>query len=166
LLPEWKFIIAPHEVNENRIENIEKLFPNSIRFSEIQKDGFVLQTLANTQVLIIDSIGILSSIYQYGKIAYIGGGFGVGIHNTLEAAAFGLPIIIGPNYSRFMEAIELIEKGAAFSIKDSAELKFLMDFLMKEENRLKSGATADQYVQNHTGATQKFLDFIYYKRIF
>jgi 3-deoxy-D-manno-octulosonic-acid transferase len=166
LLPEWKFIIAPHEVNENRIENIEKLFPNSIRFSEIQKDGFVLQTLANTQVLIIDSIGILSSIYQYGKIAYIGGGFGVGIHNTLEAAAFGLPIIIGPNYSRFMEAIELIEKGAAFSIKDSAELKFRMDFLMKEENRLKSGTAADQYVQNHTGATQKFLDFIYYKRIF
>ena len=165
-LPEWKFIIAPHEVTESRIESIEKLFPNSIKFSEIQKEGHALQTLENTQVLIIDSVGILSSIYQYGHIAYIGGGFGVGIHNTLEAAAFGLPVLIGPNYSRFMEAIELLEKGAAFSIKDSAELKLRMNLLLKEENRLISGTAARQYVQNHTGATQKFLDFIYNKGIF
>jgi 3-deoxy-D-manno-octulosonic-acid transferase len=165
-LPEWKFIIAPHEVTESRIESIEKLFPNSIKFSEIQKEGHALQTLENTQVLIIDSVGILSSIYQYGHIAYIGGGFGVGIHNTLEAAAFGLPVLIGPNYLRFMEAIELLEKGAAFSIKDSAELKFRMSLLLKEENRLISGTAARQYVQNHTGATQKFLDFIYNKGIF
>jgi 3-deoxy-D-manno-octulosonic-acid transferase len=165
-LPEWKFIIAPHEATESRIESIEKLFPNSIKFSEIQKEGFALQTLENTQVLIIDSVGILSSIYQYGHIAYIGGGFGVGIHNTLEAAAFGLPVLIGPNYSRFMEAIELVEKGAAFSIKDSAELKLRMNLLMNEENRLISGKAAHQYVQNHTGATQKFLDFIYNKGIF
>ncbi|WP_395805317.1 3-deoxy-D-manno-octulosonic acid transferase [Daejeonella sp.] len=166
VMPDWKFIIAPHEVNENRIKNIEKLFPNSIRFSEIQEGGISPQTIAASQVLIIDSIGILSSIYQYGEIAYIGGGFGVGIHNTLEAAAFGLPVIFGPNYARFKEAVELIKKSAAFSIKDSQELKTDVNFLLKEENRIKSGQTALGYVQSQTGATQKFLDFIYSKGTF
>lgn len=166
LMPDWKFIIAPHEVNESRIKSIEKLFPNSIRFSKIQEGGVSPQTLAATQVLIIDSMGILSSIYQYGEIAYIGGGFGVGIHNTLEAAAFGLPVIFGPNYARFKEAVELIEKGAAFSVKDRQQLKADVNFLLKEENRIKSGQAALGYVQSQTGATQKFLDFIYSKGIF
>lgn len=166
LYPEWKFIIAPHEVSETRINSIQEAFPNSIKFSEIQKNEIDLESLKNTQVLIIDSIGILSSIYQYGKIAYIGGGFGVGIHNTLEAAAFGLPVLFGPNYSRFMEAVELIQKEAAFSIKDATELKLRMDFLSKEENRLASGKAAYEYVKSRTGATQTFLDFIYSKEIF
>jgi 3-deoxy-D-manno-octulosonic-acid transferase len=160
LMPEWNFIIAPHEVNENRIESIEKLFPNSIRFSKLQEG----EQLLNSQVLIIDGMGILSSIYQYGQIAYIGGGFGVGIHNTLEAAAFGLPVIFGPNYARFMEAVELVEKGAAFSIKDAEDLKSKILPLTKEENRLIISEKARQYVQSRTGATQKFLDFIYLKK--
>jgi 3-deoxy-D-manno-octulosonic-acid transferase len=111
-------------------------------------------------------MGILSSIYQYGEIAYIGGGFGVGIHNTLEAAAFGLPVIFGPNYSRFMEAVELVEKEAGFSVKDTEQLKMVIDLLLDQENRIKSGASALEYVQSQTGATQKFLDFIYSKGIF
>jgi len=166
LYPEWRFIIAPHEVNEARIKSIEALFSNSIKFSEIQKKESNLQKISNTQVLIIDSIGILSSIYQYGQIAYIGGGFGVGIHNTLEAAAFRLPILFGPNYSRFMEAVELVEKRAAFSIKDATELHLIMEFLSTKENRLKSGDAASDYVKSRIGATQKFLDFIYSKEIF
>jgi 3-deoxy-D-manno-octulosonic-acid transferase len=161
LMPEWKFIIAPHEVNENRIESIEKLFPNSIRFSKLGEGGQLL----NSQVLIIDGMGILSSIYQYGQIAYIGGGFGVGIHNTLEAAAFGLPVVFGPNYARFMEAVELVEKGAAFSIKDAEDLKSTILQLTEEKNRLIISEKAQHYVQSHTGATQKFLDFIYNKEI-
>jgi len=157
----WKFIIAPHEVNTERIEGIEKLFPNSVRFSSFQIQENKIQTYEFPQVLIIDSIGILSSIYQYGHIAYIGGGFGVGIHNTLEAAAFGLPVIFGPNYSRFLEAIELIKKGAAFTVKSSEELISQMTFLSKEDNRKKSGEFSRNYVNSHTGATQSFLNYIY-----
>jgi 3-deoxy-D-manno-octulosonic-acid transferase len=161
IYPEWKFIIAPHEVNADRIDGIEKLFPNSVKFSSIQKQEDKTHINESPQVLIIDSIGILSSIYQYGEIAYIGGGFGVGIHNTLEAAAFGLPLIFGPNYSRFMEAVELIKNGSAFSVKDSEELSTQMKFLSKEENRIKSGSSSREYVNSHTGATQLFLDYIY-----
>jgi len=161
--PRWKFIIAPHEVNTDRVEGIEKLFSNSVKFSSIQKQEDKAQTNEAPQVLIIDSIGILSSIYQYGHIAYIGGGFGVGIHNTLEAAAFGLPVIFGPNYTKFMEAVELIKNGAAFTVKDSDELQLQMELLSKEENRIKSGSSAREYVNSNTGATQSFLNFIYQK---
>jgi 3-deoxy-D-manno-octulosonic-acid transferase len=161
IYPKWKFIIAPHEVNTGRIEGIEKQFPNSVKFSSIQRQETKTQTIEAPQVLIIDSIGLLSSIYQYGHIAYIGGGFGVGIHNTLEAAAFGLPLIFGPNYSTFMEAVELIKNGSAFSVNDSKELNTQMEMLSKEENRIKSGSSAREYVNSHTGATKSFLDYIY-----
>jgi 3-deoxy-D-manno-octulosonic-acid transferase len=161
IYPKWKFIIAPHEVNTGRIEGIEKQFPNSVKFSSIQRQETKTQTIEAPQVLIIDSIGLLSSIYQYGHIAYIGGGFGVGIHNTLEAAAFGLPLIFGPNYSTFMEAVELIKNGSAFSVNDPKELNTQMEMLSKEENRIKSGSSAREYVNSHTGATKSFLDYIY-----
>ena len=163
IYPEWKFIIAPHEVNTGRVEGIEKLFSNSVKLSSIQMREDRTHSNKAPQVLIIDSIGILSSIYQYGHIAYIGGGFGVGIHNTLEAAAFGLPVIFGPNYSRFKEAIELVENGAAFPVKDSEELMSQMKLLSKEENRIKSGLSASEYVHSQTGATQSFLNYIYQK---
>jgi 3-deoxy-D-manno-octulosonic-acid transferase len=163
MYPRWKFIIAPHEVNTARIEGIEKQFPNSVKLSSIQKQEIEIQTNETPQVLIIDSIGLLSSIYQYGHIAYIGGGFGVGIHNTLEAAAFGLPLIFGPNYSTFIEAVELIKNGSAFSVNDSKELNTQMELLSKVENRIKSGLTAREYVSSHTGATKSFLDYIYKK---
>lgn len=162
----WKFILAAHEVNEERIQQLKSLFPNSLRLSEIEKGQIDSKTLLNTQVLIIDSIGKLSSIYQYGQIAYIGGGFGVGIHNTLEAAAFGLPVLFGPNYSRFREAVDLIRIGAAFSIKDASDLKIKMKFLTEGEERENSGKKALDYVKNHTGATEKFLNFIYSRKIF
>jgi 3-deoxy-D-manno-octulosonic-acid transferase len=159
--PDWKFIIAPHEVNTARIEGIEKQFPNSVKLSSIQKQDIETQTNEIPQVLIIDNIGLLSSIYQYGHIAYVGGGFGVGIHNTLEAAAFGLPLIFGPNYSTFLEAVELIKNGSAFSVNDSKELNAQMEILSKESNRIKSGLSAQEYVSSHTGATKSFLDYIY-----
>ena len=161
MYPKWKFIIAPHEVNTSQIEGIEKQFPNSVKLSSIHKQEKKTNTHENPQVLIIDSIGLLSSIYQYGHIAYIGGGFGVGIHNTLEAAAFGLPLIFGPNYSTFIEAVELIKNGSAFSVNNSKELNNLMEILSKEENRIQSGSSARAYVSSHTGATKSFLDYIY-----
>ncbi|HQS06308.1 MAG TPA: 3-deoxy-D-manno-octulosonic acid transferase, partial [Daejeonella sp.] len=106
------------------------------------------------------NIGLLSSAYQYGDIAYIGGGFGVGIHNTLEAAAFGLPVIFGPNYQRFNEAVELITAGAAFSIKDQEELGKCMENLQTASTREACGMAALNYVKTHTGATLAILNFI------
>ncbi|RYG18483.1 MAG: 3-deoxy-D-manno-octulosonic acid transferase [Chitinophagaceae bacterium] len=148
--PDWKFIIAPHEIHSSHINEISVLFPQAIKFSEISK------TEASSQVLIIDNIGMLSALYQYGKIAYIGGGFGVGIHNTLEAAAFGLPVIFGPNYSKFQEAKDLISAKAAKSINNAEELMIAFEYYTKNE----SGKIAKDYVANKKGATEMIIDKI------
>ena len=153
---DWKFIIAPHEVNPKRIEEVESLFPNSIRYSK-----FIDVAVKDAgQVLIIDNIGMLSSLYQYASIAYVGGGFGVGIHNTLEAAAFALPLMFGPNYKKFQEAKDLIELGAAFSIKDETELKSRFEALKPKEVQDKIGITAKQYVSNSKGATASIISHL------
>ncbi|WP_231459199.1 MULTISPECIES: 3-deoxy-D-manno-octulosonic acid transferase [unclassified Pedobacter] len=147
--PGWKFIIAPHEVNDNHIEAIERLFINSIRFSKLNSSG-----LKPSNILIIDNIGMLSFLYQYGKLAYIGGGFGAGIHNTLEAAAFGLPVIFGPKYHKFQEAKDLIAIDAAKSISNYEELLVAFDYLKANK---KSSAAAEDYVLQNKGATDLIL---------
>ncbi|MEJ7693071.1 glycosyltransferase N-terminal domain-containing protein [Daejeonella sp.] len=151
---DWKFIIAPHEIDAGHIKAIEKLFPNSVKLSEIKP------VTSDKQVLIIDNIGMLSSLYQYGDIAYIGGGFGAGIHNTQEASAFGLPVIFGPNYDKFQEAIDLIEKGASFTIKDAEELQQRMSYLEDPAVRNELGTLAKEYVMSKAGATKIILDYI------
>ena len=156
---DWKFIIAPHEIDQRHILEIEKLFPACAKFSEIKKRN------SESQVLIIDNIGMLSSLYQYGDIGYIGGGFGVGIHNTQEASAFSLPVIFGPNYRKFQEATDLIEKGASFSIKDSEELKQRMSHLQKQEIRGKLGKIAKEYILANAGATRIILDYFEEKHL-
>ena len=156
---DWKFIIAPHETDQRHILEIEKLFPACARFSELKKRN------TESQVLIIDNIGMLSSLYQYGDIGYIGGGFGVGIHNTQEASAFSLPVIFGPNYRKFQEAIDLIQKGASFSIKDSEELKQRMSHLQKPEIRGKLGKIAKEYILANAGATRIILDYFEEKHL-
>lgn len=153
IYPDWKFIIAPHEVDQRHILEIEKLFPACTRFSEIRKRNI------DTQVLIIDNIGMLSSLYQYGDVGYIGGGFGVGIHNTQEASAFSLPVIFGPNYHQFQEATDLIEKGAFFSIKNTGELKQRMSHLQDQGTRDKLGQIAKEYIIASAGATRIILDY-------
>lgn len=162
--PDWKFIIAAHEVNPSRINEVTELFPNSIKYSDIKmkEQEFPENHDINSdiQVLIIDNIGILSSVYQYGDIAYIGGGFGVGLHNTQEAAAYGLALIFGPNYHNFREAIDLITIEAAFTIKNYDELVNCMEKLSIDSHRKKCGIAALEYVKNHTGASQAILDFI------
>lgn len=149
--PRWKFIIAPHEIGENRIREIESLFPESVRFSNLNTKYAILNTL------IIDNIGMLSSLYQYGDVAYIGGGFGTGIHNTLEAAAFGLPLIFGSKYQKFKEAIDLIEIEAAFTINGSDELNVIVEKLAEENNRRECGNKAKKYVEVNIGATDRIL---------
>ena len=150
--PSWKFIIAPHEVDEKHILAIEVLFPKAIRFSNIQN----LDSSTKPSFLIIDSIGILSSLYQYGTIAYIGGGFGAGIHNTLEAAAFGLPVIFGPNYQKFQEAKDLIAIGTAKSVNNPDELLQAVAYF----NDTESGHLAADYVAAKKGATDIIIKLI------
>lgn len=150
--PNWKLIIAPHEIHEAHINTIIALFPNSIKFSDLGTSNANRQT----QILIVDNIGMLSSLYQYGKIAYIGGGFGSGIHNTLEAAAFGIPVIFGPNYHKFQEAKDLIENNAAKSISNQTELTAAFEYFSKNA----CGHLAKEYVISNTGSTDKILQEI------
>ena len=161
-----KMIIAPHEVHEERIkELISKLTCKYALYTQItdnrlqitDKAQLSLLTpnssfLIDYDVLVINTIGLLSSIYQYGQVAYIGGGFGVGIHNTLEAAAWGMPVVFGPNYHKFQEAKELIECGAGLSIKNYEECARALDEFF-EKNEVASKAAAE-YVASHTGATE------------
>jgi 3-deoxy-D-manno-octulosonic-acid transferase len=151
--PDWKFIIAPHEIHPSHIDGIEKQFSGSIRFSNLKPQTSYIKS----QILIIDNIGMLSSLYQYGNVAFIGGGFGAGIHNTLEAVAFGLPVIFGPNYQKFQEAKDLIKLDIAKSIKNEKELlKAFNDF----QSNKKSSAYAKQYINDKKGATENILSKI------
>ena len=108
--------------------------------------------LNDADVLVVNTIGVLSSVYQYGQVAYIGGGFGVGIHNTLEAAAWGMPVVFGPNYKKFQEAKELIECGAGWSIKNYEECAKALDEFF--EKNVEVSRAAAEYVVSHTGATE------------
>lgn len=149
---DWKFIIAPHEIAEASLQRLEEqLLGKTIRYSNLE-----VHKLTIPQVLIIDNIGLLSSLYAYGTIAYIGGGFGKGIHNTLEAAAFGLPVIFGPNYQKFQEAKDLIELKAGFSISNQAELNDCFKLLQADTHK-EAGKQAKAYANSHTGATAQIL---------
>jgi len=158
---EWKFIIAPHEIKPDKLKAFESLLPENsyLRYSELKKNELSGET-GKLRILIIDNIGMLSSLYQYGQIAYIGGGFGVGIHNTLEAAAFGLPVIFGPNYKRFLEAKMLIAEKAAFSIKNEEELLAVMTKLQEKNFRQESGNAAKRLVSDNTGATEAIFSYL------
>lgn len=155
--PDWKFIIAPHEISEDKINGLVNSLPenSAIKYTDISK------TRSGSSILIIDNIGMLSSLYQYADVAYIGGGFGAGIHNTLEAAAFGMPVIFGPNFERFKEARDLIELNAAFSISNQEELLSTAGRLMNDEQfRDGCAAITKKYVEEHTGATDKIVKYI------
>ncbi|WP_090502264.1 3-deoxy-D-manno-octulosonic acid transferase [Pedobacter terrae] len=159
--PNWKFIIAPHETHESHIESIEKQFSvGSIRFSvfssQLEVNSSQISDL-KSKILIIDNIGMLSSLYQYGKVAYIGGGFGTGIHNTLEAAAFGLPVIFGPKYDKFQEAKDLIAIGAGKSISSTEEL---IDAFNTFIDNQPSADAARKYVDDKKGATDQIVSVI------
>ncbi len=147
--PYQKIIIAPHDISENHLQNIEsRLKVPFIRYSNLDKIG-------NEKIILINNIGLLSSLYQYADIAIIGGGFSGKLHNILEAATFGIPILFGPKHSRFQEAKEFISAGAAFAFSDQKSLdKNLNALLQDEENRKKSGESALKIVQKNIGATE------------
>ena len=155
--PNMKLIIAPHVIDENHlVQIISKLKRPYVRYSKANENN-----VANADCLIIDCFGLLSSIYRYGEVAYVGGGFGVGIHNTLEAAVYGVPVLFGPNYHKFMEAVQLIEARGGFSIKTYDELANFLDRMMTDETFLREiGTNAGYYVTSNAGATKKIMGMI------
>jgi 3-deoxy-D-manno-octulosonic-acid transferase len=193
--PELKFIIAPHEVDIDNIQDIESLFPNSIRYSEwaiahqasahplgivpewtppiqaYDQAGSTASTsglsgrpslqerVKTANTLLIDNIGMLSSLYRYATVAYVGGGFGDnGLHNILEPAVFGKPVIFGPNYGKFPEAEALLETGGAFSVSNALELEELLDELFQQNGRAQeAGIASANFIQQSSGATETII---------
>ncbi len=154
-----KFIVAPHEIHDAEIDIWRKqLSVKSVLFSDTDE----VKDLANYDVLFIDNIGMLSSLYQYAEYAFIGGSFGKGLHNILEAATFGMPIFLGnKSYEKFQEANELIHLGGAFPIEIMEELKVLYQALKaNEKNRVKTAEICSNYVLTNVGATQKIMEAV------
>ena len=152
---DWKVIIAPHVIGEDHLQQIMSKLEGRkvVRYSMAEESQ-----LQDATVLIIDCFGLLSSIYHYGDVAYVGGGFGVGIHNTLEAAVWDIPVIFGPNNQRFQEAQGLKACGGGFEIKDAADFESVMQrFISSDEAIAEAGKKAGAYVKQMTGATRKIL---------
>lgn len=155
--PEMKLVIAPHVVSDSHLKEImEKVKRPCVRYTEATEEN-----VSKADCLIIDCYGLLSSIYRYGEISYIGGGFGVGIHNVLEAAVYGIPVIFGPNNKKFREAQHLLEKKGGFEINDYEEFKRLMDRFLTDNSYLQqAGNAAGDYVKNNSGALEKIMKAI------
>ncbi|WP_375446353.1 3-deoxy-D-manno-octulosonic acid transferase [uncultured Fibrella sp.] len=147
-----RVIIAPHEINEAEIEGWRtRLTASSVRFSTLH----TAPVPADARYLFIDNIGMLTSLYQYGTMAYIGGAFGKGLHNCLEAATFGLPLLFGPNHLKFQEAVDLIQQGGAFRVRSSDELSSTLTHLYDNApERERAGAVCRSYVAENIGATE------------
>jgi len=152
--PGMKLIIAPHEIHrEHLLDIVAKLQRPTLRFSEANEHNVV-----GIDCLIIDSFGLLSSIYRYGNMAYIGGGFGKGIHNTLEAAVYGIPVVFGPKYRKFKEAVDLITAGGGFVVQNADTFAGLMDnFAAHPEQMREAGTRVGEYVDRNIGVTEKIL---------
>lgn len=174
--PDVKFIIAPHEINEEHLRDIEKLFKHTVRFSKLPANpdaprpvsrGRQLDNEVKPNVLIIDNIGMLSKLYKYATITYIGGGFGDdGVHNVLEAAVYGKPVVFGPVYDKYVEAVELVDQGGAFVINTALELEKTFNELMEDTSALqKSSEAARNYVYNNKGATESIMQYIQENRL-
>lgn len=145
-----KWVIAPHEVGEENIQRLVKMFPDSIRYSQYQE--------SDARILIIDSIGLLSKLYRYADVAYVGGGFRTGLHNVFEATAFGVPTVFGPDTSRFPDAAEMAQKGLAFRIQNQSELRSqLSELLVQDQSNLRSEIKS--FMTSRTGATRTILEY-------
>jgi 3-deoxy-D-manno-octulosonic-acid transferase len=155
--PDIKFVIAPHEMEESRIERLlREVKGGAVRYTQLPDD------FAEKQVLVLDTIGLLSRVYGSAEWAYIGGGFGAGIHSTLEAAVYGMPVAFGPKYRRFKEACDLIELGAGRSVANAEELKAWFEELKSDADyHSRLSAIAKVYVGQYRGATEKVVKSIF-----
>jgi 3-deoxy-D-manno-octulosonic-acid transferase len=151
------YIIAPHEINPFRIKNLAARIQKRVVFYSEAENG----NLSDARVLIIDNIGMLARLYRYGQVAYIGGGFGKGIHNILEAAVYGVPVIFGPNYRKFREATDLLREGGAFTIGSYAEAKEILDALREKKEVLqKASESTLAFISKNRGATETILNYL------
>ena len=155
---ELRFVIAPHDIKSDHIQQLQqKLKVPTILYSELDGD----HDLGRYKVLIIDTIGLLTKIYSYADIAYVGGGFATGLHNTLEPAVFGIPVIIGPDYHKFQEALDLVHQKGILVIKDQTDFRNCMDqFIKDEEFRKHTGLININYIKEKRGASIQIMTHI------
>ncbi len=153
-----KIIFAPHEVSETNIKRLQKIIEvPSVRFSKSD-----IKDIVNYKVLIIDSIGLLSSIYKYGSVAYIGGGFGVGIHNILEPAVFGLPVIFGPNHEKFKEATDLKALKGAYPVNNFRQLENVLNMFLNNPSALLTASDiCRSYILKNIGAANIIINKVF-----
>ena len=163
-LSKIKLILAPHEINEQHLKQIQNQFPDSALYSELKENP---ARSVNKQVLIIDNVGMLSRLYYYATVAYIGGGFTKdGIHNCLEAAVYGKPVVFGSNYLKYREAEDLIEAGGAFSVATAKEFESLLQGLIINDKEYEEVGNASRlFINNRRGATQKIMNYIQENRL-
>lgn len=152
-----KFIFAPHNIKEQGIKRLyDSINKKTVLFSEKEN-----QNIEDFQVLILDTIGILTRVYSYADIAYVGGGFETGLHNVLEPATFGVPILIGPKYQKFNEAVDLVHNGGCVVVENSDEMKILLRRLFSDaEFRKEKGSISEKYIKDNIGATDMVLEYI------
>jgi len=152
-----RFIVAPHEISESHLRQVEAVLPGQV----VRYSVATPVTVAQARVLLVDNVGLLSQLYRFGQFAYVGGAFGKGLHNTLEAAAFGLPVFFGPTYHKFQEAVELVELGGAYPVHSAQELETkLLPLLHNEASRLVVQDLNLEYVFQHAGATQRIMAWL------
>ena len=153
---ETGWIIAPHEIREDHLERLGRWFPGAVRFTRLGQE-----VPEESRVVLIDTIGQLSFLYRFGKVAYIGGGFGRGIHNILEAATYGMPVLFGPNFRKFAEAVELVGEGGAFPVKDQDTVLAALQSLFTDPALLDERSTiASRFVSQRKGATKRIVNHI------
>lgn len=150
-----RLVLVPHEIHDGHMREIFQMFEGRyIRYTDATP-----ASMQKCRVLVVDTIGLLSSIYRYGQVAYVGGGFGVGIHNTLEAAVYGMPVVFGPNWRKFREARGLLEAGAGVSVKNYKEMAAALDKAFEQKEEM--GKRAEEYVKSECGATEKIYGEIF-----
>lgn len=156
VLPGWKWILTPHDIQSATLENYAKLIGvQSVRYTQHgQVDPL------QSQVLLLDTIGMLNKVYRYATVAYIGGGFGKSIHNILEPAAYGIPVLFGPRHSKFPEALGMMNCGGGFEIRNVDQLNARLSDLLNDDIRSEAGSSAAGYIQEHAGATERVLQRI------
>ena len=152
-----KFVLAPHNIKPEHINKLKSsINKKTILYSELEN-----KDLSAYEVLIIDTIGLLTKIYSYAEISYVGGGFATGLHNTLEPAVYGIPVIIGPSFKGFKEAEDLVNKGGVLVVKSPAEFFTLVNDLLKDEEHLKrTGDINSTYVSENKGASIQIMAYV------
>ncbi len=163
-----RFIIAPHEIDEDHLQDMETLFRNTVRYSLLEKQSRQTLTVNHQpNVLIIDNIGMLARLYYYARICYVGGGFGDdGVHNVLEAAVYGKPVVTGPVIEKYIEVMELTDAGGAIIIDNALEAESVFSRLLENEKEYAfHGKAAREYVYSRRGATEKIIRFIQENRL-